>query len=57
MNTNAAIDIRDGATSLGGRVVWTDLDVHVPAGEFVAVLGANGVGKSTLLRVRRGSNR
>jgi len=32
-------------------VVWTDLDVHVSAGDFVAVLGPNGVGKSTLLRV------
>jgi zinc/manganese transport system ATP-binding protein len=30
--------------------VWHDLDVDIAAGDFVAVLGPNGVGKSTLIK-------
>jgi zinc/manganese transport system ATP-binding protein len=39
---------------LGGRVVWRGVDMAVGDGEFVAVLGPNGVGKSTLIKVLLG---
>jgi len=41
--TGAAIDV-------GGRRLWSDVDLTVRGGEFVAVLGPNGVGKSTLVK-------
>src|ERR1700712_1286121 len=43
----------------GGRelIVLRDLDLLVEAGEMVAIVGASGVGKSTLLHVLGGLDR
>lgn len=46
-----AISLRRAAVSLGGRTVWSAVNLEIQQGEFAAVLGANGVGKSTMLKV------
>jgi zinc/manganese transport system ATP-binding protein len=50
----SAIELRDAAIRLGGRTIWSGVDLVVPEGEFVAILGPNGAGKSTLLEVLLG---
>lgn len=40
----------------GGKPLFTDFDLHAEAGTAAVLLGANGTGKSTLLRALAGLN-
>ena len=50
-NKPAAVHLSGAELKRGGRTLWKDLDLTVAPGEFVAVLGPNGTGKSSLLQV------
>ena len=54
LSIDSVISLRDAAATVGSRQLWNHVTVDVAAGEFVAVLGPNGVGKSTLVRVLLG---
>ncbi|MEG3626803.1 metal ABC transporter ATP-binding protein [Streptomyces poriticola] len=53
----AAISLRGAALAYGERVLWQGLDLDVRPGEFLAVLGPNGSGKTSLVHALLGRRR
>lgn len=52
-----AVTVRGLRKSYGGRVVVDDLDLDVPAGQIVGLIGANGAGKTTTVECIQGLRR
>eukprot|EP01038_Epipyxis_sp_PR26KG_P017857 gene17857-24945_t len=49
-----ALECRSLCKSYGARVVLQNLDFQLAAGEYVAIMGDSGVGKSSLLNLIAG---
>ncbi len=54
MNSTAVVSLKRATLGYGARTLWEDLNLEIFPGEFLAVLGANGSGKTSFLKILLG---
>ncbi len=54
---DASLTARNLVKTFGSLEVLREFDLHIPAGQFLAIVGRSGCGKSTLLRLLCGLDR
>ena len=54
LNAGTPVGLQGISKSFGDRAILQNIDLHIPSGQFVAVVGRSGCGKSTLLRLLAG---
>lgn len=52
--TSPTLECRQLSKSFGGRAVLSAIDLQLKAGDYIAIMGESGVGKSTLLNIIAG---
>ena len=50
MAKHSVLNIKKASLSFGDKSIWKNLNLSVAPGEFIAVIGANGSGKTVLLK-------
>lgn len=50
----AAIVFHDASVSLAGRTIWSRGNFEIPTGSVSAIVGTNGAGKTTMMKVELG---
>jgi zinc/manganese transport system ATP-binding protein len=53
-NNKSVIEANKLSAGYGGRIIWNNASFTIKKGDFVGVLGQNGVGKTTLFRLLLG---
>ncbi len=48
---NQVIDIENLTKSFGDKLLFENLNIHIPAGAIVGIVGPNGAGKTTLFKM------
>jgi phospholipid/cholesterol/gamma-HCH transport system ATP-binding protein len=54
MTSELFVDIKDASFAYGKNTVLKDINMHVPKGKIIAIMGGSGCGKTTLLRLISG---